>query len=58
MMRSDSDVSYGTATEEMFVPPEFTRRPTVWEKTMTCRNSCLGFFYLLCCVPCYFCCRK
>lgn len=50
MMRSDSAIR-----EEMFVPPEFTRHPTMYEKTLNCRNATIGFCYLLFCVPCFFC---
>lgn len=35
--------------------PEFHRQKTFVERTEVFCNSCLGFFFLLCCVPCYFC---
>ena len=48
-MRSES------LTKDLDILPEFHKQKTFAERRQICCNSCIGFFYLLCCIPCYFC---
>lgn len=48
-MRSES------LTNDLDILPEFHKQKTFAERRQVCCNSCIGFMYLVCCVPCYFC---